>query len=261
MTCARKAPSAPAPLAKGSGVAAIETDAWGFLKWVDKDRLATTTNAIATTRDPGSVAEMDMRGETATGQEVDLQNVEIGSVVKIKGGIREFRGQRQISLERLSIVRSTAEETAAWAENSTFRREVLDRPWVLGVEELEAAKKEAEGLERERELIERRRNRKKKRKALSEKKIGKGTGRGLQMNGTMVKITEEEAMKRIEEEDAQRRQREEAARKMKGEQERKRKEEEERKRKDDEERERLAAEMRRRNEAREKALREMGAGR
>ena len=43
-----------------------------------------------------------MIGNTASGNEVDLTGVDIGSVVKVKGGIGCFRGEKQMTLERLS---------------------------------------------------------------------------------------------------------------------------------------------------------------
>ena len=46
--------------------------------------------------------EARMIGNTAQGYEVDLTGVDVGSVVKVKGGIGCFRGEKQMTLERLS---------------------------------------------------------------------------------------------------------------------------------------------------------------
>ena len=43
-----------------------------------------------------------MIGNTAQGNKVDLTGVDIGSIVKVKGGIGCFRGEKQMTLERLS---------------------------------------------------------------------------------------------------------------------------------------------------------------
>lgn len=43
-----------------------------------------------------------MTGNTAQGNNVDLTGVDIGSIVKVKGGIGCFRGEKQMTLERLS---------------------------------------------------------------------------------------------------------------------------------------------------------------
>jgi len=40
-------------------------------------------------------------GTTATGRTIDLKGVDVGAVVKIKGGIGTFRGEKQLVLERL----------------------------------------------------------------------------------------------------------------------------------------------------------------
>ena len=40
-------------------------------------------------------------GTTATGRTVDLGGVDVGAVVKVKGGIGTFRGEKQLILERL----------------------------------------------------------------------------------------------------------------------------------------------------------------
>ncbi|KAL8812666.1 MAG: hypothetical protein Q9200_000854 [Gallowayella weberi] len=79
---------------------------------------------------------------------VDLQDFDVGSVVKIKGGISEFRGEKQVTLERISLVRTTDEEAALWADNATFHRDVLSRPWVVGHVEQRSAKMKAAGMDR-----------------------------------------------------------------------------------------------------------------
>lgn len=41
---------------------------------------------------------------TNEGYKVNLTDIDIGSVVKVKGGISEFRGEKQITLERICAV-------------------------------------------------------------------------------------------------------------------------------------------------------------
>lgn len=41
-------------------------------------------------------------GITATGLPIDLAGVDVGSIVKVKGGIGNFRGVRQMTLEKIS---------------------------------------------------------------------------------------------------------------------------------------------------------------
>lgn len=82
-------------------------------------------------------ADMHRRpGRTTTGKEVHLDDVELGSIVKVKGWVDEFRGRRQILLERVQVLADTAEEVRAWAELAEFQRDVLAKPWVLTVEEV-----------------------------------------------------------------------------------------------------------------------------
>ena len=93
-------------------------------------------------------ASLSTKGVTATGKDIDLSDMDIGTVVKVKGGIGNFRGQKQMLLERLSIIRTTNEEVLAWGENSAFREEVLDVPWLLCEKDQIQARKQAEGFDR-----------------------------------------------------------------------------------------------------------------
>ena len=49
-----------------------------------------------------SLSKMSRIGATASGNKVDMTGVDLGTVVKVKGGIGEFRGERQVTLERIS---------------------------------------------------------------------------------------------------------------------------------------------------------------
>lgn len=122
-------------------------------------------------------------------------------MVKVKGGVGSFREVRQMLLERIcrsngfplpfpffffatrptnkrlnsyeAIIRTTNEEVAAWAENTAFRKEVLDKAWVVGEEEEKRARRKAEGLDRERQ----RRGRKRRQEEEAKAK-GKSAGAG-----------------------------------------------------------------------------------
>ena len=136
--------------------------------------------------------------------------------------------------EQLAIIQTTTEEAAAWAENTHFRREVLGQPWLLSQEEQQKAKEQVKGAERKRQLQEARERKKRISKA------GKAS------------IKAQKELRRREKE---------RARLLREEAERKKREEEERKRAMEEELERRADMRRRRNEQRERALKELGAGR
>lgn len=51
--------------------------------------------------------------------------------MKAKGGISEFRGTKQLVLERITVVETTDAEVRAWEERVRFRMEVLVEPWVV----------------------------------------------------------------------------------------------------------------------------------
>ena len=59
------------------------------------------------TKDATSLGRVTCAGEdsqigtTATGRTIDLKGVDVGAVVKVKGGIGTFRGEKQLVLERL----------------------------------------------------------------------------------------------------------------------------------------------------------------
>lgn len=60
---------------------------------------------------------------------VDRQRVDIGTVLKTKCTISEFRNQKQLELKRISILATTNAEAKAWAETAAFKRDVLSTPW------------------------------------------------------------------------------------------------------------------------------------
>lgn len=51
----------------------------------------------------GSAASSPV-GLTATGRTIDLSGVDVGAVVKVKGGVGVFRGEKQVSLERICTI-------------------------------------------------------------------------------------------------------------------------------------------------------------
>jgi len=121
-----------------------------------------------------------------------------GSVLKIKGTPSTFRKTFQISLLRIFIVLTTAEEAAAWADYADFCTKVLCRPWVLtGVEikELEAAdklnsKKERERAQKNKEKEEMR----KKRKKEWEEKVRRHEARAERRRANEAKVLDGNAL-------------------------------------------------------------------
>lgn len=73
---------------------------------------------------------------------VDHQQVDVGTVLKAKCTISEFRGQKQLELKRVWIVSTTDAEARTWAETAAFKKEILSIPWHIGSAEHKAIKKE-----------------------------------------------------------------------------------------------------------------------
>jgi endo-1,3(4)-beta-glucanase len=71
-------------------------------------------------------------------------DIDVGQVVDVKGGLSEFRDERQIIIEKLVLVRSTMEEVILWEKRTKFRQDVLQTPWEISAKDLRKARKEAE---------------------------------------------------------------------------------------------------------------------
>ena len=89
--------------------------------------------------------DADMTGTTATGNTLSMNGVDIGTVVKVKGLIGDFRGEKQILLERIWTVGTTNEEALCWVELCLFKSCVLDKPWVVNGKDEKRARRAAEG--------------------------------------------------------------------------------------------------------------------
>lgn len=62
---------------------------------------------------------------------VDQKQVDIGTVIKVKATLSEFRGAKQLELKRIWTVPTTNEEAQAWAETAAFKQVTLCKPWQL----------------------------------------------------------------------------------------------------------------------------------
>lgn len=72
------------------------------------------------------------------------KDVDVGTVVDVKGGLTLFRGNKQIKIEKITVLRSTNEEVGLWEKSRQFRGDVLDKPWKLTDREIRRCRKEAE---------------------------------------------------------------------------------------------------------------------
>lgn len=80
---------------------------------------------------------------------VDGEEIDIGTAVKAKCTISEFRGEKQLEMKRVWVVKSTDEEARNWRETAVYKKEVLSTPWHITREEHRRIKKEIK-LERKR---------------------------------------------------------------------------------------------------------------
>lgn len=62
---------------------------------------------------------------------VENQPVDIGTVVKAKGTISEFRDVKQLDLKRIWVITTTNDEAHAWQEAAIYKKNVLSKPWRL----------------------------------------------------------------------------------------------------------------------------------
>jgi hypothetical protein len=62
---------------------------------------------------------------------IGQERIEIGTVIKAKGTISEFRAIKQLEMKRVWTVSTTNEEAQAWAEAASFKQKVLSVPWRL----------------------------------------------------------------------------------------------------------------------------------
>ncbi|KAI8935425.1 hypothetical protein NX059_008003 [Plenodomus lindquistii] len=95
---------------------------------------------------------------------VAQQCLDIGTVIKAKGTISEFRGIKQVDLKRIWIVTTTNEEVQAWVEAAAFKQSVLSRPWHISATQgkeikstIRAEKKKEQEYERRKAEYEARR--------------------------------------------------------------------------------------------------------
>lgn len=94
-------------------------------------------------------------------------HVEVGHAVDVKGQLTIFRNERQIRVEKIAMVKSTAQEVALWEKRDKFRREVLGKQWTVNDKQLRRCRKEAERSDAESE------RRKQRIKAIATRNIGR----------------------------------------------------------------------------------------
>lgn len=75
---------------------------------------------------------------------VPFADIDVGTILDIKGGLALFRGNKQIKVLKATILRSTQHEVAFWDKVTQFRRDVLDKAWYLSDKEVRRCRKDEE---------------------------------------------------------------------------------------------------------------------
>ena len=101
---------------------------------------------------------------------VNDQVVDVGTVIKAKGTLTQFRHNMQLEMKRVSVVHTTAEEAQSWAQAAEFKENVLSRPWIITVQEQDEFRQQ-EQRERQK-AVERERSRREHR-ARKEQRLDK----------------------------------------------------------------------------------------
>lgn len=109
--------------------------------------------AVTTPPAPAKPKNESTVGAQRTDKDADAQeadpyaDVDVGMVMDVKGSVSLFRNEHQINIERMTVVKSTAQEVVLWEKRSRFRREVLDVPWVLRDKDVRRCRRDAERSE------------------------------------------------------------------------------------------------------------------
>ncbi|KAI1310695.1 hypothetical protein F5Y03DRAFT_25573 [Xylaria venustula] len=68
-------------------------------------------------------------------------DVDVGTILDVKGSVKIFRGQKQIKIEKAARVLSTTQEVCFWDKIRDFRRDTLSQPWILKDREVRKCRK------------------------------------------------------------------------------------------------------------------------
>lgn len=94
--------------------------------------------------------------------------LDVGSVVDIKGGLKIFRAEKQVKIEKVALLHTTEQEVAFWNKARQLKVDVLSHPWSLESKVIRRCRKEAEGIDGSRE-----RRTEKKKPAPSESRVSR----------------------------------------------------------------------------------------
>jgi hypothetical protein len=105
--------------------------------------------AVSVQRDTSNGVSTDNQPSTQNPL-IPWQDVDIGSVLKIKGQLTKFRDMMQVDVIKIDIIACTEGEVKCWEEGLAFRKDVLSKPWVVSAEEGRRCEEKAARYEKER---------------------------------------------------------------------------------------------------------------
>ncbi|KAK7750754.1 hypothetical protein SLS62_007305 [Diatrype stigma] len=115
------------------------------------------------------------QGTATTSSSVLAADIDVGMVVDVKGRVKLFRDRKQIKIQKVQRIGSTAQEVQFWGKIQDFRRDVLSRPWLLDKRDVRRAKKQHLA---DVDADERRRRRKERHRLLQQEEADRRRGVG-----------------------------------------------------------------------------------
>lgn len=104
---------------------------------------AALTTAVAVAKvDSKNLGKIDLTPPAP--KRVVSNDVDVGTIIDVKGGLSLFRGHKQINILKATVLRSTEQEVAFWEKIRKFRHDVLEKPWQLTDKEVRRCRKEEE---------------------------------------------------------------------------------------------------------------------
>jgi endo-1,3(4)-beta-glucanase len=105
----------------------------------EKEVVCTTDAAESTTATLASIL---------SSADVPYPEIQVGTVVDVKGLLFMTRwGELRIQVQKMVIVKTTEDEVALWEKRDRFRRDILNKPWVMRSRDIRKCRKEAEKAE------------------------------------------------------------------------------------------------------------------
>lgn len=95
-------------------------------------------------KDKGNEEKKGKEQPSTTNPQIPWKEIDVGSVLKIKGQITKFRDMKQVEAIKIDVIGGTEQEVKCWDEVLNFRQEVLGVPWVVSVEDEERCRWEKE---------------------------------------------------------------------------------------------------------------------